>query len=273
MTLPAKKIYIDSRFSTPDSISNSNFKIQLNRSVSLPKNTVFYIENFVCSHSFYTVEADINDSLYVKINNNYLILKIPSQNYNGVTFAAQLQKTLNSVTQAFTVIFNVNQNNLTISCTTLNTFYIYTDNDLATKVNGFWNGASYSASTPFSCNDILNSTFDNSPLFDSNNPYTSGALEMLAFRNIYLSSPNLSSFSTIGARGEANIIKKIPITSDFGYLIVDTFTSTHDWLDCSGLTLNNLEFVLRDVKGNVIPLHGSHVSFSIVFSKQQLEDV
>lgn len=273
MTLPIKKIYIDSRFSTPDSINNSNFKIQLNRTVSLPKNTVFYIENFVCSHSFYTIETGINDSLYMKINNNFYIIKIQTSNYNGITFAAQLQTQLNTVLNVFTVAFNINQNNLTISCTNPNTFYIYTDADLATKVNNTWTGSSYTATAPFSCNDILNSTFANSPQFSSANPYTSGAIEMLAFRNIYLTSPNLSSFTTMGARGESNIIKKIPISSDFGYLIIDSFTSTHDWLDCSGLTLNNLEFVLRDVKGNVIPLHGSHVSFSIVFSKLQLEDV
>ena len=62
------------------------------------------------------------------------------------------------------------------------------------------------------------------------------------------------------------------MSSGFGYLIIDSFTSTHDWLDGSGLTLNNLEFVLKDVKGNIIPLHGSHVSFSNVFSKLQVED-
>jgi len=276
--LPIKKIYIDSRFSTPDSINNSNFKIQLNRTISLPKNTVFYIENFVCSHSFYTIETGINDSLYIKINNNCYIIKIQSANYNGITFAAQLQTQLNLATSSispniFSVNFTMNQNNLTISCTSSNTFYIYTDHDLATKINNTWTGSSYTTTTPFSCNDILNSPFSNSPQFNSASPYTSGALEMLAFRNIYLTSPNLSSFTTMGARGESNIIKKIPISSDFGYLIIDSFTSTHDWLDCSGLTLNNLEFVLRDVKGNIIPLHGSHVSFSIVFSKLQLEDV
>ena len=239
--LPIKKIYIDSRYSTPDSISNSNFKIQLNRSVSLPKNTVFYIENFVCSHSFYTVEEGINDSLYIKRNVNMEILKIPPGNYNGFTFAAVLTQILNSpITNIFTVVFNVNKNNLTISCSTLNSFYIYTDYELSTQLDGQWNGDTYSSSSPFSCNAILNSTYTKSPLFNPANPYTSGSLEMLAFRNIYLASPNLSSFTTMGARGEANIIKKIPITSDFGFLIVDSFTSTHDWLDCSSLTLNNL---------------------------------
>ena len=125
MTLPIKKIYIDSRFSTPDSISNSNFKIQLNRSASLPKNTVFYIENFVCSHSFYTIETGINDSLYVKINVNYLILKIPPGNYNGSSFAAQLSKTLNLVVDAFTVVFNLNINNFTNSCLYIHFFLIW----------------------------------------------------------------------------------------------------------------------------------------------------
>ena len=272
MTLPVKKIYVDSRFCTPDSVSNSNFKIQLNRTVSLPKNAVFYIENFVCSHSFYTIETGINDSLYVQVNSYFYNVKLQSANYNGTTFAAQLQTQLNTIGPIFTVVFNVNQNNLTISCLYPNTFCIYTDADLATKVNNTWTGSSYTTTAPSSCNDILNSTFTNSPQFNSTTPYTSGALEMLAFRNIYLTSPNLSSFSTMGARGESNIIKKIPITSDFGFLIIDSFTSTHDWLDASGLTLNNLEFVLKDVKGNVIPLHGSHVSFSIVFSKLELED-
>ena len=75
----------------------------------------------------------------------------------------------------------------------------------------------------------------------------------------------------MGARGESNIIKKVPVTSDFGFLIIDTFTSPRDFLDCSKLTLNTVEFVLRDVKGNVIPLHGGHVSFSIVFNVQNLD--
>ena len=272
MTIQFKKLYVDSRFSTPDSVSNSNFRIQLNTTLELPNNCVFYIENFVCSHAFYSVETGINDSLYIRINGNCYIVKIHSSNYNGVTFAAQLQTQLNLLAGGFTVVFNVNQNNITISSLNPNTFYIYSDKDLATKVNNTWNGPSYSSSSPFSCNDIINSEFTNSPQFNSTNPYTSGALEMLAFRNLYLTSPNLSSFSTLGARGENNIIRKIPVSSDFGFLIIDSFTSSHDWLDCSGLALNNIEFVLKDVKGNVIPLHGSHVSFSIVFSKLHLED-
>ena len=91
-------------------------------------------------------------------------------------------------------------------------------------------------------------------------------LDLLAIRNIYISSPNLGSFSTMGARGESNIVKKVPVSSDFGYLIIDSFTSPQDFLDCSKMTLSTIEFNLRDVKGKFVPLHGGHVSFSIVFS-------
>ena len=95
---------------------------------------------------------------------------------------------------------------------------------------------------------------------------------ILSIRNIYRHSPNLSSYTTYGGKGESNIIKKIPVSSDFGYLIIDNYTSTHDWLDCSNLILSCMEFVLRDSYGNIVPLHGSNVSISIVFSKQNLED-
>ena len=96
--------------------------------------------------------------------------------------------------------------------------------------------------------------------------YTSNFLSLGLVRNIYISSPNLGSFSTLGARGEANILKKVPVTSSFGSMIIDSFTSNHDFLDCSDQCLSTLEFNIRDVQGNIIPLHGSNVSFSIVFA-------
>ena len=40
--LPIKKIYIDSRNRTPDSIDSSNFKIELPYSITLPDNTFFF---------------------------------------------------------------------------------------------------------------------------------------------------------------------------------------------------------------------------------------
>ena len=47
----------------------------------------------------------------MKISINFQIIKITSNNYNGITFAAQLQSQFNAIVNAFTVNFNVNQNN------------------------------------------------------------------------------------------------------------------------------------------------------------------
>ena len=40
MTLPIKNMYIDSRFKTKDSRSNSEFKFELKQSIQLPDNCV-----------------------------------------------------------------------------------------------------------------------------------------------------------------------------------------------------------------------------------------
>jgi hypothetical protein len=68
--LPIKKIYIDSRYKTADSVSSSNFKIDLQTTLLFPENSVFYIDDISIPHSWYTVENDINDRIYIYIFNS-----------------------------------------------------------------------------------------------------------------------------------------------------------------------------------------------------------
>ena len=75
----------------------------------------------------------------------------------------------------------------------------------------------------------------------------------------------MSNFNTLAPRGENNVIKKICTSSDFGYLIVDQHVSDHDYLDISGMTLNTIDFHIKDVKGNYVPFHDSAISFTKVF--------
>ena len=58
----------------------------------------------------------------------------------------------------------------------------------------------------------------------------------------YTSSPNLGSFSTMGARGEAGIIRKIPVTSDYGYVIQERSYMEYDLIECSKQALSVLDF-------------------------------
>ena len=61
MTLPIKKIYIDTKFKTHNIISNSNFSVELPMSLTFPENSVFYIDDVSIPHSWHVIEAGVND--------------------------------------------------------------------------------------------------------------------------------------------------------------------------------------------------------------------
>ena len=65
MSLPAKKIFIDTKYKTRDSVSNSNFKVELPETLLFPENSVFYIDDVCIPKSWYSVEENVNDKLYV----------------------------------------------------------------------------------------------------------------------------------------------------------------------------------------------------------------
>ena len=269
--LPIKKIYVDSRYRTADSSSDSDFRIQLGRNIFLPDDCIMHIENVVIPHSWYTIEKGINDCMYFQVtqgtSTSFYTITIPSTNYIGTTLQPILQAALNTAYPGlFAVTYNTNQNNMMISISANNTFKVLTDYELSTYVNNTWTGPSYDSNNPTSCNDVI--TNRTSYLHTSINPFISGCINLQGSRSVYLSSSNLSNFNTLGARGENTIIKKIVTFSDFGYLIVSDLESDHDYLDCSRMTLNTIDFQLSDVKGNVIPFHDSPVSFTIVFASK-----
>ena len=77
----------------------------------------------------------------------------------------------------------------------------------------------------------------------------------------------MCSLSVIGPRGSpANIVKKVPVTSDFGYVVFSGGSIAHDFIETSRQVWKTLEFTIEDVEGNVIDLNSNPVSFSIILS-------
>ena len=64
--LPVKKIYIDTKKKTADSISNSNFQYEIPETIALPHNTIFYIDDVCIPHSWYTIEDGVNDRIHAR---------------------------------------------------------------------------------------------------------------------------------------------------------------------------------------------------------------
>ena len=270
--LPVKKIYIDSKFRRKDSVSSSNFKIDLPYTLKLGENTVFYVDDVCIPHTWHTVEPNINDKLYLRLTVNnvdtdYLITLNP-QTYNGSQLASEINSQINTTVfagNASTPIVSYNPQNETISVSISGFDYkILTDNELRTLT---WGGTiSYNRNDLQSINELLSNNENTSTTGTVATP-VQFYLNLQPVRNIYLRSPNISSFNTIGCNGESSIIKKIPVTTNYGGMICSTVTSGSDYLDCSKQTWKTLEFHLLDVNSNYINLHGSNVSFSLVLDK------
>ena len=271
--LPIKKIYIDSKFKRHDSVSNSNFKIELPYTLKMGDNTVFYVDDVCVPHTWHTVEEGVNDKIYIRTilngaNTDYL-LALTAQNYNGVQLRAELEtkiQTLMFLGSALvpTVLFKPQTHEMSLSIAGHNC-KILTDTELKTITN--WGGTSYDINSLDSVNELLTNTAKVSTIGTPSSP-VKFYLNLQPVRNIYMRSPNISSFSTIGCNGESSIIKKIPVSSNFGDMIFNNITSANDFLDCSKQTWKTLEFHLLDVNSKYINLHGSNVSFSLVLDKQ-----
>ena len=98
-----KKVYVDSRYKNNDSVSNSDFNFELKEALDLPVNTVCYIDDISIPHTWYTIEENMNNTLYTvttKMENDVpiwyhtLALEIPSGHYTGSSLTLALQAEL-----------------------------------------------------------------------------------------------------------------------------------------------------------------------------------
>ena len=83
--LPISKIYIDSRFKSSDSVSDSNLIIDLPMTVTLPEDTVFYVDDVCIPVSWYVVDEARNNKFYFSINATPYARTIPAGNYSTTT--------------------------------------------------------------------------------------------------------------------------------------------------------------------------------------------
>ena len=63
--IPIRKVYIDSRFKTKDSKSNSEFKYELAESVELPDKCVCFVDDLIIPVSWYSIDEN-SKNIYVR---------------------------------------------------------------------------------------------------------------------------------------------------------------------------------------------------------------
>ena len=160
--LPIKKIYVDTKYRTSDSISSTDFSIQLNETIYMPDNSVFYISDVCIPHSWYTVEEYVNHKLYLQIKFNNvtsdLILTLDSKNYTGSDLIAELSTQINKIvdfTNKFAFIYDSSRHLIFISCDVGYTFKILTKSDILTRLDGSWSGLNYDITKTYDINTYM----------------------------------------------------------------------------------------------------------------------
>ena len=95
--LECKQIYIDTRFKTADSRSDSDFTIEQPKTINIPEYTIAYINDIVLPVSWTTID-ERNNNLYYSIshyvNGGYetscWVAPTDFKNYNGSTLVTEL---------------------------------------------------------------------------------------------------------------------------------------------------------------------------------------
>jgi len=90
--LQSRKFYIDRRFKTPESLSSSDVYVDLQDRVSIPNDTVCFVDNVVIPNRWKTVDA-YNNKLYVRrtrsvsgtMSHIYKVIELTENKYSPTT--------------------------------------------------------------------------------------------------------------------------------------------------------------------------------------------
>jgi hypothetical protein len=173
----------------------------------------------------------------------------------------------------FKCLYELNTNTLTITGNIKSgrdlrmAWELYTDNTMRTYPN--WTSEAYDPNNLCSFNSNIQNIASPQQRFtnQTTKSFKCEFLDLHSIKNIYMTS-NMANYDSVNPEGyPSNIVKKIPLTADYGYLIVDSLMTLNDYLSCSNRTFSQLEFKFTNTAGNIIPIYRMHISFTIIFVK------
>ena len=81
---------------------------------------------------------------------------------------------------------------------------------------------------------------------------------------LYLHS-SLTTYDRIDSIGRSGIIACVPVEKTYGFVCHWSPPLEEEWFDVGHVSFRNLRFSLRNARGAVVPLHGSHLSLRLIF--------
>ena len=226
---------------------------------------------------------------------------LPAGSYTATLLAAAIQLAINSVSvflAGYTCTYEASTNTILLSLAYSSAFPIYAqyhgftvlsekvvaDPGLQSRVNflqpNFNFNTIHDASGLLSLDGKSTGTFDDVAsllyAFDNRNvggsfPKTlrSGHIDVRSRHVLYLHSDALAGMRTIGPNGSRSVICRVPVTTTYGGMMFKEHSSHPlDYIPVGGRTLTTIDVAVRDSFGEIVPLHGSHLSFELLFTPE-----
>ena len=283
-----RKVYVNSSHRTSginQSPTNFHFEFPLDVDCShVSGKCSLAVTSVSLPNVFFGIQAGVNDKLYLyqkhptseplSVNS---IITLAAGNYTSSVLANAILQGITAAalgSASYSVSYNAVTQRITITQTNGGGFLCYDDTTLKTlgrkdPMNGGLYGTLPVIKNPQSLQQVLNIPVANT---DPQPNFTSGIITLARVTEAFLRSPNLTNMSTLDSNGRQDVLKRILIDRDFGYVVTtDSNIESSDLMDVSGKTLRSVDFQLTDGHGNTLDLHGTDFSFALNFVFGELE--
>ena len=276
--LKFKKVYIDSYYKANG--TPSEFTIDLPETVQLEENMLCQIHEVSIPHSWYSIN-NTNNNLYfmhqvlppsTPVGATYRKIPIPQGNYTAVDLAQAMTLAINTLVDVgarpdtYSITYNASTNKFVFSSNYADViFVVLTDGEIAPVANSFTDPVDVNLLN--SINSVLGDTTPATDAYTNVAPFTSGFVDLVPFKNLYLHCNEISNYNQLTVVGNSSIVKKIPVNVPYLGVINDNELSTVDYIDCSNKLLRRLNFRLTDQFNRVVDLNNVDVSFTLTFFK------
>ena len=94
--------------------------------------------------------------------------------------------------------------------------------------------------------------------------YLSELIQTQPLNVLYLHS-SLTMYDGMDSIGRSGIIARVPVQKTYGYVCHWSPPLEEERVEVGRVSFRNLRFSLRNARGAVVPLHGSHLSLRFIF--------
>ena len=272
-----KVIRLDSRYRSGGGPTDPIF--QLPYSCTFPTGTRCYVSAFSCPVAWYNVDAGISDKLYVReerVSGGTLVrcrvIQLEAGNYTSGTLPTALQDALNTgrsfMNASYQVEYVPTQGKLRIRLTGTDAtarFSLPSEDELLSTT---WRAANWTGTADAYSALDLDTMGDLLRLPATSTPTTlllTGLLNTSPVDVLYLRCPELTSFDSIGPRGESDLLARFPVDASYGFNLHWTSNGADSETSSVQGGFSRLSFSLTNVRGRVVDLHGGYMSLELQF--------